>query len=130
MAKVIKRVKGNDANTVETLKNNPMLDTSEYTIEMSDGSSQEITTNIISESMFAQVDYEGHHYQLLLEITDHRKDRSEIPISHGMISLHNGNMVPKKPTQGWDILVEWKDGSSIWIPIKYLKESNPVELSE
>ena len=52
-----------------------MLDTSEYTVEMSDGSSQELTANIIAESMFAQVDFEGHHYQFLQEINDNRKDR-------------------------------------------------------
>ena len=27
-------------------------------------------------------------------------------------------------------MVEWKDGSSIWIPLKYLKAYNPVELAE
>ena len=75
-----------------------MLDTSEYTVEISCVLSQELTANIIAESMFAQVDSEGHHYQFLQEITDHRKDRSEIPISDGMICSHNGNMVPKKKT--------------------------------
>ena len=46
MTKAIKRVKGNDGNTVGTRHNNPMLDTSEYTIEMPNGSSQELTDNI------------------------------------------------------------------------------------
>ena len=64
-----------DGNPVGTLHNNPMLDPSEYTIGIYDGSSQELTANIIGESMFTQFDYEGHHYQLLQEITDHRKDR-------------------------------------------------------
>ena len=27
-------------------------------------------------------------------------------------------------------MVEWKDGSSSWTPLKYLKASNPVELAE
>ena len=53
MAKVIKQVKGNDGNPVGTQYNNPMLVTSEYTVEMSDGSSQKLTSNIIAESMFA-----------------------------------------------------------------------------
>ena len=39
-------------------------------------------------------------------------------------------MVPKKTNQGWDLLAEWKDVSSRWIPLKDLKESNPVELAE
>ena len=73
---------------------------------MSDGSSQELTANIIAEYMFTQVDSEGHHYQLLQDITNHRKDRLAIPISDGMIRLHNRNMVPKKKTRGWDLLVE------------------------
>ena len=80
--------------------------------------------------MFTQVDSEVHHYQLLQEITDHRKYRSAIPISDGMIRFHNGNMVPKKTTRGWDLLVEWKDGSYRWIPLKDLKAYNPVELAE
>ena len=61
MAKVIKPVKDNDGNPLGTIQNKHMLDTSEYTVEMSDGSSQELTANIIAESMFTQVDYEGHH---------------------------------------------------------------------
>ena len=67
---------------------------------------------------------------MLQEITDHSKDRLAIPISDGMIRSHNDNMVPKNTTQGWDLLVKWKDISSIWIPLKYLKVSNPVELTE
>ena len=69
MAKLIKRVKGNDGNPVGTRHNTTILDTSEYTVEMSDGSSKELTANIIAESMFTQVDSEGHHYQLPQEIT-------------------------------------------------------------
>ena len=39
-------------------------------------------------------------------------------------------MVPNKTTPEWDLLVEWKDSSSIWIPLKYLKASNSVELAK
>ena len=80
--------------------------------------------------MFAQVDSEGCNCQLLQEITDHRKDQLAIPISDRIICSHNDNMVPKKTMQGWDILVQWKDSSCIWIPLKYLKASNPVDLAK
>ena len=76
MANMIKLVRYNSDNQVGTQHNNLMLDISEYTVEMSDGSSLELTANIIPESIFAQVDSEGHHYQFLQEITDHRKDWS------------------------------------------------------
>ena len=65
MAKVIKQIKGNYCNPVGKRHNNPMLDTLEYTLEMSDGSSKELTANIIAESIFTQVDFEGNNYQLL-----------------------------------------------------------------
>ena len=77
-----------------------------------------------------KVDSEGHHYQLLKDITDHRKDCSAISISDSINRSHNGNMITKKTTQGWDLLVECKDGSSSWISFKYLKVSSPVELAE
>ena len=32
--------------------------------------------------------------------------------------------------KGWSLLVEWKDGGSHWIPLKDLKESNPIEVAE
>ena len=80
--------------------------------------------------MFVEVDSEGNRYQLLQEITDHRKDRSAIPIPDGMIRSHNGSMIPKRTTLGWGILVEWKGGYSSCIPLKYLKASNPVEIAE
>ena len=80
--------------------------------------------------MFTQVDSEGNHYQLLQEITHHSKDRSAIPILDSMIRLYNGNLVTKKTTRGWGLLVDWKDGSFSWIPLKDFKASNPVELDE
>ena len=33
-------------------------------------------------------------------------------------------------TKGWKFEVEWKDGTSSWIPLKILKESNPIEVAE
>ena len=39
-------------------------------------------------------------------------------------------MVPKITTVGWDVLIEWKDGMTTWVPMKEIKKSNPVELAE
>jgi hypothetical protein len=45
-------------------------------------------------------------------------------------SVKGDGNTPKKTTRGWDVLVEWKDGTSSWLPVKDLKDSNPVELAE
>jgi hypothetical protein len=80
--------------------------------------------------MFAQVDSEGNQYLLLQEITDHKKDNSAIPISDSKISSVNGQSKPKITTQGWFLLVQWRDGSTSWEKLKDLKALNPVEVAE
>ena len=40
------------------------------------------------------------------------------------------NAVHRINTKGWQLLVQWKDRSTIWTPLKDLKESNPVEVAE
>ena len=67
---------------------------------------------------------------MLQEIIEHSKDRLAILILDGMIRLHNGHMVPKNTTRGWDRLLEWKYGYSRWMPLKDLKAYNPVELAK
>ena len=33
-------------------------------------------------------------------------------------------------TKGWEILVQWKDGSTTWSKLKDMKDSYPVQLAE
>ena len=80
--------------------------------------------------MYAQIDSEGNQYQLLNEIIDHRSDKSAIGIADGFTTSRNGNRVPKKTTQGWSLLVSWKDGFSDWIPLKDLKDAYPIQIAE
>jgi len=35
-----------------------------------------------------------------------------------------------KMTKGWDLCVKWRDGSTSWLPLKDVKNTNPVELAE
>ena len=88
------------------------------------------TANVITENMSAQVDDEENQYLLMNEMTDHRKDNTSIPISDGMTRGHNGNESSKIPTRVWELLVEWKDGSTIWMKLKDLKESIPIDVAE
>ena len=61
------------------------------------------------------------------EICDHRKTNRAISIADGFTTARNGTRVPKRTTVGWDLLVEWKDGTTDWVPLKDMKESNPIE---
>jgi hypothetical protein len=45
-----------------------------FEVEISDGVILEYAANIIAESLYVQVDAEGHQYVLRSEIVDHRKE--------------------------------------------------------
>ena len=80
--------------------------------------------------MMSQVDSEGYHYQVLTEVTYHKKYDSTIAKVDCFIQSSSGKLHRKRTTRGWKLLVEWKDGSVDWAPLKDLKQSNPFELAE
>ena len=129
MGKFRKRVRYDDTSTGEG-NYNAMHDKSLYEVEYPDGTTEQLAANIIAENMLSQVDSEGHHYQVLTEVTDHKKDDSAISKVDGFIKSSSGNLHRKRTTCGQKLLVEWKDGLVDWVPLKDLKQFNPVELSE
>ena len=36
----------------------------------------------------------------------------------------------RQTTCGWSLLIKWKDETASWVPLKDLKESQPVEAAE
>ena len=105
---------------------NPMFDTRAYLVEFSDRSVSEYTANIIDENIYSQVDQEGRSFAILSKICGHKHDRTAIPKGEGFHTSHN---TLKKMTRGWKLQVLWKDGTTEWVSLKALKESNPVELA-
>ena len=101
-----------------------------YEVEYVDGYKASLVANNIAENIFAQVDDEGNRYQLLSEIIDHRTNGSEITQQDAFVTTQTGTKRRRETTKGWEILVEWKDGSTTWIQLKDLKESYPVQIAE
>jgi hypothetical protein len=128
--KVIKRARGEDGNPIGKRNTNPILDTREYEVEMSDGSIAEYSANVIAENLYSQVDSEGRQYLIMNEIVDHRKDATAISKDQGFYTSYNGNQIRCKTTKGWKLSVEWKDGTTTWVSLSELKASNPVEVAE
>jgi len=129
--RVIKRAKEADGTKKGKPHPNPMFDTRAYLVEFKDGSIGEYTANIIAENIYSQVDGEGRSFAILQEISGHRKEPGvAIDRENGFIVASNGNKVPKRTTKGWSLQVEWKGGEQEWIPLKDLKNSNPIEVAE
>ena len=128
-ARVRRRLHDEEGNPVGSANTNPLLYSRAYEVEYADGFVDELTANIIAENLIAQVDDEGRRQMMLGEIMDHRVLPDAIPQSQGTYVNSYGVKRRKMTTRGWEVLVEWKDGSTDWLALKDLKESYPVELA-
>ena len=68
--------------------------------------------------MLSRVDSEGHHYQVLNEVTDNKKDYSAIANVDSFIKSSSGNLHRNRKTCGWKLLVKWKDVSVDRVTLK------------
>ena len=129
--KVARRSLGLDGRMTGSYDYNTMLNTVVYDVDFPDGSSREYSANVIAENMISQVDDDGFHTRIMEGIIDYQMDmRVACPKSSKLVKRKGGHKRLRCTTKGWKLLVKWKDGQSTWVPLKYLKESNPVETAE
>jgi hypothetical protein len=105
IGKVVRRKRDMDGTVRGQANANSMLDTRTYEIEFPDGRSDEYTSNIIAENMYAQFDAEGRKYNMMEGIVDHKTDgraidRADMHIKHVI------NKQVRKTTKGWHLCVE------------------------
>jgi hypothetical protein len=93
------------------------MSTAVYDIEFPDGEIENYGANLVAENLYSQCDDEGNMFLVMKEISDHKGGNNAISIQDGFVRSKNGNEVPKCTTRGWQLLVEWKDGASDWIPL-------------
>ena len=95
-----------------------------------DGHRASLAANAIAENLFAQVDEEGNRHVLMETIADHRVDGNQLDLGRATITSKNGAKRYVETTKGWELLIQWKDGSTSWEALKDVKESYPVQLAE
>ena len=129
-ATVIGRSKDKDGKYIGTYHNNLTLDTTTYDVMFPDGYVTQYTANVIAQNIHSQVDEEGHRYQVLDHISDHRVDDTAVKQADAWITAKNGKRSRRMTTKGWYFQVEWRDGTSTWVPLKDIKEDSPVQVAE
>ena len=90
----------------------------------------DIGYNVVAKHLFSQVDEEGNQYRLFKEIISHRKGPKAIDEADQYRPGRSGNAAKKKTTAGWDLEIKWVDGSTSWLPLNDLKETNAVETAQ
>ena len=130
LAKVVRRTLDSRGRCIGEPHSNPIMNTAVYDVEFPDGTTKAYGANVIAENLLAQCDADGCHSQLLAGIQDHRTDGTQVLMKDRHVTSKRGNRGLRKTTVGWSFHVKWKDGSSNWVSLKLLKESNPVEVAE
>ena len=64
-------------------------------------------------------------------IVDYAKDKNAVPMSDKFVTTRSRQRRRRTTTEGcWKFLVLFKDGDEKWVPLKLLKETNPIEIAE
>ena len=122
-----------DRNPVGIRHNNPLLDTRQYKVEFLDGTVEVMSANIIAENMLSQVDQDGHRQIFLREIIDYQMLDDAIKKDDAYFVTSSMGTCQRKQTttRGWELCVEWADGSTNWVKLKDLKHSSyPLQLAD
>jgi hypothetical protein len=130
-ARVSKRLKANSGAPIGQANNNPILDTRLSEVEYHDGHRAAMSANTIAENLFAQVDQDGHRQLLFDGIIGHRVDGSQVQEGNDDMVVNSlGVKLQVQTTRGWEVNIQWRDGSTTWNALKDTKDSYPVEMAE
>ena len=128
---VRRRSIGPDGRSHGEYDDNPFLNSIIYEVEFPDGQVREYAANVIAENILTQVDSEGYSLTMMEGIVDYKKDPdTAVSMADRFVVTRRGQKRLRKTTVGWKLLVQWKDGSESWVPLKDMKESHPVEVAE
>ena len=89
-AHVTKRLKDAEGRPIGVANEGPKLDTCMYELEYHDGYKESLSSNMIAQTLFAQVDNEGNCHVLLDAIIDNRVDGSELNGDGEFITISSG----------------------------------------
>jgi len=130
MAKVIRRAVDDDGQLIGTFDENPVLNSMLYDVQFPDGVVKQYAANIIAENILYQVDKSGHQWNILDSIIDVKSDESAVTKDNAYVVSKRGRRSLRQTTIGWKFQVQWKDGTKQWVPLKLMKESNPLHVAE
>ena len=130
LANVTKHLKYANGIPIGTANQNPLLDTRMYEVELADEEKASLAANYIVENIFEQLDDKGNHQVLMNEIIDYRTNWTELKQQDAFITTKTGTKRRRETTKGWELLIDWTDGSTNSESLKDIKESYPVEVAE
>ena len=126
-ARVIGHYLDEDGNVIGQANPNPFLNSVIYEVVTEGGEHIPLAANEIADNIYGNMCDDGTNDVIFDSIVDYRKD---VKHARGDGSAHfvdrHGKKHKVKTTAGWDLLVRTKCGQEMWIPLREMKESHPV----
>jgi hypothetical protein len=129
--RIVSRKRRADGSLKGEYNDVPMKDSRAYDVDFGDGNYYEYSANVILENLYSQADDSNVNFTTLEGIIDHDSDETAVKITDGWFTMPGSNVKRRViTTKGWRFRVQWTDGTTTWVPLSTIKESNPVELAE
>ena len=81
---------------------------------------------LIAKNIYSQVNEEGYRYIILGEIIDYLRGDSDLDCSIAYVVDKHGRRSRRLTIKVCSFLVNWKGRTQSWIPLKDIKEYNPI----
>ena len=127
---MLKRARDNDDNVIICANENPILDTRGYVVVFEDYEQAELAANTIAQIIYAQCDPDRIQYVMFDSIVDFRRSKTALCYADQKVLKADVRSFMLRTTAGWQICIQWKDGSTSWEKLSDLKESHPVECAD
>ena len=119
-----------EGRVIDHANDNRLLNTLLYDVEFPVGNIKKYAANITAKNVLVNCDSEGFYSSQMSCIVDHKCDGSSVPTEEKYTKSKNDQMKLRQTAVGWSFNIKWKDGTSDWVPLKILKESNLVDIAE
>ena len=86
--------------------------------------------NLIAKNVYSQVMDDRTEMVILEDIIDHQRDSKAVTKDNMYVQSYNSTLRKRQTTQGWKLLVCCRDGTTAWVPLHNIKDSNPIEVAE
>ena len=130
LATVLRRTVDANGNLIGTYNDNPILNTMVYDCAFPDGTTKEYAANLIAESIYNGVDYDGYANSSSYNIIAHKCSGDATRMEDKYFITKSGTKRMRQTTKGWSMLIEWTDGRRQWMDLKLLKQSNQLQVAE
>ncbi len=131
LARVIRQAVFSDGKVIGSWDSNPILNTLVYECEFNDGTIKEYSANVIASNIYEEGDADRFSSLMSYQIIDHKSSEEAVKLENKYMTTKTGTRRRmRQTTVGWSFLIQWGDGSTQWVDLKVLKESNPVQVGE